>query len=161
MFAFVKRVCVGVGAEVLVKIDGAEVDPVKLWCIFARAREVTNFLPPCLEQIEDKTSNEEPHRITRNKPVNFWEVQYLKCIYHIVKSSNDSLQKQHCLAGWLVKSEIWDESGWDTNLKHFCGTVSLKPLCLFWSMVITTVSMCKRKRKYSINTLAIPVLLHF
>ena len=47
MFAFVKRVCVGVGAEVLVKIDGAEVDPVKLWCIFARAREVTNFLPPC------------------------------------------------------------------------------------------------------------------
>ena len=46
MFAFVKRVCVGVGAEVLVKIDGAEVDPVKLWCLFARAREVTNFLPP-------------------------------------------------------------------------------------------------------------------
>ena len=45
MFAFGKRVCVGVGAEVLVKIDGAEVDPVKL-CLFARAREVTNFLPP-------------------------------------------------------------------------------------------------------------------
>ena len=47
MFAFVKRVCVGVGAEVLVKIDGAEVDPVKLWCLFARASEETNFLPPC------------------------------------------------------------------------------------------------------------------
>ena len=24
-----------------------EVDPVKLWCLFARASEVTNFLPPC------------------------------------------------------------------------------------------------------------------
>ena len=47
MLAFVKRVFVGEGRAVLT-IDEAEgVDPVKLWCLFACASEVTNFLPPC------------------------------------------------------------------------------------------------------------------
>ena len=47
MLAFVKHVCVREGWAV-VTIDEAGVDPVKLWCLSARASEVTNFPPPCL-----------------------------------------------------------------------------------------------------------------
>ena len=54
VFAFVKRVCVGEGWTV-VTIDkaGGGANPVKLWCLFARASEVTNFPPPgaCSDQI--------------------------------------------------------------------------------------------------------------
>ena len=42
-----------------------------------------------------KISNEELYEITKSKPISkFCEIQYLKYIGHIVRMSNDSLQKQ-------------------------------------------------------------------